>query len=189
MSIVVKNLSKRFGEKSVLDSVNFDFESGSRTCIMGESGRGKTTLFNILLGLVQADSGEISGVPEKVSAVFQEDRLCESFSAVANVLAVTGKSVRTAEIEKCLTELGLGDSMYQPVINLSGGMRRRVAIARALLAESEFIVFDEAFKGLDDATREKTVDVILSRTVGKTLLFSTHDVRDAELLGAEIINM
>ncbi len=189
MSIVVKNLSKCFVEKTVLNSVDMTLKSGSRTCVMGASGRGKTTLFNILLGLVRADSGEISGVPERISAVFQEDRLCEAFSAVANVLAVTGKSVAVEDIEKCLTELGLADSMYQPVSSLSGGMRRRVAIARALLAESEFIVFDEAFKGLDDATREKTVQVILSRTNGKTLLFSTHDARDAELLGAEIINM
>ncbi len=185
--IVLKNVSKRFGEKVVFDKFNHAFSKGSRVCIMGASGRGKTTLFNLLLGLIKPDSGEIIGVPKKLSAVFQEDRLCEEFTSVENVRAVTGKTVKNEEIVALLDELGLSGSENQPVSSLSGGMRRRVALARALLAENEMLILDEPFKGLDDKTREKTVLTLLSRAKGKTLLVATHDERDAELLDAEIL--
>jgi NitT/TauT family transport system ATP-binding protein len=183
------NVTKSFGEKSVLDSFSHTFEIGSRTCIMGASGVGKTTLLNLVLGLEKADSGEISGVPDDISAVFQEDRLSESFSAVANIIAVTGKSVPESEINKCLSELGLGGNEKIPVSALSGGMKRRVAIATALLKKSELIVLDEPFKGLDEELKLKTVSVILARTKGKTLLVATHDINDAKLLSAEILNI
>ena len=187
--IIISNLSKRFGDKIVFDNFSHVFLQGSRVCIMGASGRGKTTLFNLLLGLLKPDSGEIIGIPNNVSAVFQEDRLCEDFSAIDNVKAVTGKTVSEEEIKNLLSELGLSDSVNQPVSSLSGGMRRRVALARALLAKSELLILDEPFKGLDDETREKTVSVLLQRIEGKTILVATHDERDALLLNAAIFNL
>ncbi len=183
------NVSKSFGEKKVLSDFSHTFEIGSRMCIMGASGVGKTTLLNLTLGLEKADSGEISGVPDDISAVFQEDRLSESFSSVANIIAVTGKSVPESEILNCLSELGLQGSERKPVSELSGGMKRRVAIARALLKKSELIVLDEPFKGLDEELKLQTVSVILSYTKGKTLLVATHGINDAKLLSAEILNL
>ena len=86
MVIEIKNLSKSYGETVVLDSVNLTLDSARPICIMGQSGRGKTTLFNIMLGLLKADSGEITGAEAaKFSAVFQEDRLCEQLSAIMNI--------------------------------------------------------------------------------------------------------
>lgn len=187
--IVLENISKSFGKKKVLSDLNVSFAPNSRYCIMGASGRGKTTLLNIILGLVKPDSGVISGVPKNLSAVFQEDRLCEPYSAVKNVKAVTGNSVPEKEIVALLRDLGLRGSENEAVNKLSGGMRRRVALARALLAKSEVIILDEPFKGLDDETREHVISVLLSRTQGKTLLIATHDARDAEALGAEVINI
>lgn len=187
--IVLKNINKSFGKKSVLCGFSHTFKNGSRTCVMGASGKGKTTLFNIILGLIKPDSGSVYGVPEKVAAVFQEDRLSEPFSAVANIKAVVPKTVKESEIVACLDELGLKGSEYLPVRELSGGMRRRVAVARALLAQSELIVFDEPFKGLDDSTREQVIAVILSRTEGKTLIFATHDARDIASLSAELLEL
>jgi NitT/TauT family transport system ATP-binding protein len=183
------NVTKSFGDKAVLSGFSHIFEKGSRTCIMGASGVGKTTLLNLVLGLEKADSGVISGIPDDVSAVFQEDRLSESFSAVANIIAVTGKSVSESEIVNCLSELGLQGSERKPVSELSGGMKRRVAIARALLKKSELIVLDEPFKGLDEEIKLKTISVILEYTKGKTLLVATHDPNDANLLDAEILNL
>jgi len=79
--IVIKSLTKSFGDKAVLSDFSAVIPGGKATCLMGPSGAGKTTLVNIILGLVKPDGGSISGVPEKISAVFQEDRLCEGFTA------------------------------------------------------------------------------------------------------------
>ena len=187
--MILKNIAKSFGEKTVLSNLSVELENGSRTCVMGASGSGKTTLLNIVMGLVKPDSGEIIGVPNRISAVFQEDRLCEPYSAVANVFAVTGKSIAEEKIVSLLRELGLEGSEYLPVNTLSGGMRRRVAIARALLAESDLLILDEPFKGLDEDTRRSVIDVINRNTKGKTLIVSTHDIRDADDLGAEIFDL
>ncbi len=187
--ILLKNISKSFDDKQVLLNFNASFSYGSRTCIMAPSGEGKTTLLNLILGLLKPDKGEIIGVPNQITAVFQEDRLCQSFTAVGNIMAVTGKKKSLSEIQKCLEELGLKDSMNKKVSLLSGGMKRRVAIARALMAESQMIIFDEPFKGLDEATHAQTAEVILKYTQGKTLIISTHDPNDAQLLNAEIFNM
>ena len=187
--IILDSITKSFGEREVLKGFSATLEKGNRYCIMGASGGGKTTLLNIILGLQKADSGRITGLPEHISAVFQEDRLCEPYSAIANVQAVTGKSVPEEKIISLLNDLGLGGSERMPVCKLSGGMRRRVALARALLAESELIVLDEAFKGLDDATRERVISVLCEYSAGKTLILATHDLRDAQSLSAKVLNI
>jgi len=86
-----EKVSKSFGEKSVLKELSFSIEKGQVVCIMGPSGCGKTTVVNLLLGLIKPDSGIINA-PEKVSVVFQEDRLFEEFSALSNVAAVVPKT-------------------------------------------------------------------------------------------------
>jgi len=77
----------------------------------------------------------------------------------------------------------------KPVFELSGGMRRRVALARALLANSEVLMMDEPFKGLDVETKHIVIGELLSRIEGKTVLLVTHDPEDAQLLGASIVNL
>ena len=183
----LKNISKTFGNKRVLSDFSHEFKRGSRTCVMGVSGGGKTTLLNILMGLIKPDSGEIINAPKKISAVFQEDRLCEPYSAVKNVLAVTGKRVSEKKIIATLRDLGLEGSEHIAVKKLSGGMRRRVALARALLAESETVILDEPFKGLDVETRDRVIGVLLRNLNGRTLIVATHDVSDAAALDAEIV--
>lgn len=187
--IEIRRLDKSFGEKTVLRKFSAVLPGGKITCLMGPSGCGKTTLASILLGLTEPDGGEISGLPEKRSAVFQEDRLCEDFSALSNVRLVTGKAVPEQKIRDCLRELGLGDSLKKPVREMSGGMKRRVAIARALLAEGELLLLDEPFKGLDEATKADVVGLLQKSVAQKTVLLITHDPAEAELLGAQIIKM
>lgn len=189
MSIVLKNVCKAFSGQTVLNNFSYEFKKGSVTCIMGESGVGKTTLARILLGLETKDSGEITGVPERKAAVFQEDRLCEDFLAAANVKFCCDKSLE--EIYSCFSELCLDQDEIKNkrVRELSGGMKRRVAIARALLYDADLYIFDEAFKGLDSETRKKVAEYILSSLKGKTLIFISHSTYEAELLGAEILVM
>ena len=186
--IIIKNISKSFGDKDILKNFSASFPIGKTTVIMGESGRGKTTLINIIMGIEKADSGEISGLPSRISAVFQDDLLCEDFSAVSNIKAVTGKQISKDKIVDTLIKLGLKeDDISRPARDLSGGMKRRVAIARALLADSELVIMDEPFKGLDHDTRKSVIDFVLSETQGRTLIVITHSPEEIQLLSAEHI--
>ncbi|MBQ7895001.1 MAG: ABC transporter ATP-binding protein [Oscillospiraceae bacterium] len=186
--LVLSNITKSYGERLVLEDLSMIFPAGSVTCIMGPSGCGKTTLFNLITGTIKADAGTISGVPDKLSIVFQEDRLCESFSAVSNIRLVTGDSMSEQEILQHFEELGIADSAYMPVCNLSGGMKRRVTIARAICYNSELILLDEALKGLDDERRHLTMDYIKKHSQGKTIICITHDPKEAEYMGGTLID-
>lgn len=187
--LILTGICKSYGSKQVLSHLSVTFPAGQVTCIMGPSGCGKTTLLNILMGLLSPDRGTVENRPERLSAVFQEDRLCEDFSALSNVRLVTGKTLDDGEICRCLSALGLEGSAKQPVRALSGGMKRRVAIARAVLAEGELLILDEPFKGLDEATRKTVAAEVKRRTRGRTVIMVTHDPEEAELMGAEIMEM
>lgn len=179
----VVHLTKRFGGHTVLEDVTMEFPAGSVTCIMGASGRGKTTLLRCIAGLEKPDGGQIIGRPERIGYVFQEDRLCDGFSAVDNIRLVTGRAVSEGDIRRHLAELGLAGSLDQPVRELSGGMRRRVAIGRAVCFGAGLLLLDEPFKGLDDAARRQTADYILRHRGGAAILCVTHDREDAAALG------
>ena len=188
-NIEVRDLTKRFGEKRVLEGFSAIFPAGATTCVMGPSGCGKTTLLHILLGLEHADSGSIDGLPPRISAVFQEERLCEDFTAVTNVRLVTGRAVTDTEIERCLAAFRTCGEYARPVRELSGGMKRRVAIARAVLAEGDLLVLDEPFKGLDEGTRRLVADEVKRRTAGRTVVMVTHDPAEAVMMDAGVMEM
>lgn len=185
--IIISKLNKTYGEKKVLREFHAKISGSGITCIMGPSGCGKTTLMNILLGLEKADSGEIRGLPDRVSAVFQEDRLCEDFSAAANIRMACSRRLSDEEILKWMSRLGIPDILHKKTSELSGGMKRRVAIARAMLADGDMIFMDEPFKGLDDETRKAVIREV--KACGRPLMIITHDPEDAELLGATVIQM
>lgn len=189
MDIVVSRLYKSFGDKPVLRDFSAVFPGGTLTCLMGPSGCGKTTLLRILMGLEKADAGSVAGLPRRISAVFQEDRLCEGFSAVSNIRLVTGRSIPAAVLESHLLTLGLGGSLSLPVRELSGGMRRRVALARAVLARWELLLLDEPFKGLDEDTRRAAAAYLLEHTAGRTVIMVTHDPAEVELTGGRLLRM
>ena len=186
-TVEVKHLYKSFGDKVVLRDFSARFPLGAVTAVMAPSGGGKTTLLRILMGLEAADSGTVEGLAGlRQSAVFQEDRLCEALSAAANIRLVN-PALSKGEAEAMLRELGLGDSLGQPVRTLSGGMKRRVAILRALAAEYDVLFCDEPFKGLDQATKAQVLDYFLARTQGKTVLVVTHDPEEAKSLGGHTL--
>ena len=189
MAIIIENLTKSYGDKLALPPFSCTLEAGETVCLLGPSGCGKTTLLRLLLGLETATGGTVTGLPDRISAVFQEDRLCPSFSAVTNVSLALGRQASRAQITALLTELGLGDALKKPVRALSGGMQRRVAIARSLLCPADLFVMDEPFKGLDEDTRKVVMDAVLARTKGRTLLVVTHDPEEAAYLGGREIRM
>ncbi len=185
----LKNISKSYGNERVLDKVSLAFGKGETLAISGPSGRGKTTLLRILMGLEKCDSGEMSDVPEKISAVFQEDRLPLEFTAERCVSMALPKSVSKAEIRGHLSELGLSEHIKKPAGELSGGMKRRVAICRAVLADADTIYMDEPFTGLDLETKVKVIEYIKKYCAGKTLVLVSHAPEDAELLNAKEIRI
>ena len=189
MDIKLENLNKKYGENTVLSNFCAEFKQGEITCLMGPSGWGKTTLFNILMGFETADSGHIAGMPKQKSAVFQEDRLCEEFSALSNIRLVTGKRVEDAVILQHLTELGLQEDLAKPLGEFSGGMKRRVAVARSVLFDADIYLMDEPFKGLDAATKTVTMDYVKKHTKGKTLVVITHDEDECAYLGGSLIKV
>ncbi len=188
-ALEVRNISKRYGENRVLENLSLTFPEGSVTCVMGPSGCGKTTLLHIIAGLILPDSGSVTGRPERISFVFQEDRLCEDFSAVANIRLVTGREMPEEEILRHLSVLGLSESARMPVRELSGGMKRRVAIARAVCHHPGLLLLDEAFKGLDEDRKRMTMDYIRKERGGMTVIFVTHDPAEAEYMGGRLIQL
>ena len=187
--LVIQGIRKAYDGQQVLKDVSFRFPAGSTTCILGPSGCGKTTLLRIIAGLEPPDAGMVEGLPERISFVFQEDRLCEAFSALSNIRMVTGKETPEAEIRRMLTAMDLGAEWKKPVRDFSGGMKRRVAIARALCYPAELLLMDEPFKGLDEKLHEEVIRTIQRESAGRTVICVTHDPADAERMGGRKIEM
>ena len=178
MKLQICDLCKQFDGVAVLDHVSMELESGHIYCLTAPSGKGKTTLFRILMGLETADSGRLFMERVPIGAVFQEDRLCESFSAVDNVLMTSPSSVSRAEARRELMELLPEEVLDRPAATLSGGQKRRVAICRALCASSELLILDEPFTGLDAGTKADVIRYLQKKSAGKLTLLSTHQEED-----------
>ena len=187
MTLEIRSLSKSYNGIPVFQNVDLQLEEGGIYCLLAPSGAGKTTLFRILMGLETADSGQITGIPKgPVAAVFQEDRLCLALTAGKNIQLVRPMITGSA-LEEELKKLLPQESLEKPVSEFSGGMRRRVALMRALLAPGQLLLMDEPFTGLDEETREAAMEYVLAQRRGRTLIFTTHHLEEAEKLGAVCI--
>lgn len=184
-----EKICKRFGENIVLSDFSHEFKSGAVTAVLGKSGCGKSTLLDILMGLRQPDSGRVTRDSERLSALFQENRLCENLTASANIRLVTGKRITKPQIAAELAAVGLESIENSPARTLSGGMKRRVALLRALLAEYDILFLDEPFKGLDEDTKRFVMNYCKEKIAGKTTVFVTHDISECEFLADEIVRL
>jgi NitT/TauT family transport system ATP-binding protein len=190
MEVQLIHLSKRFNEKIIFKDLNITFLEGRMNCLMGASGIGKTTLIYILMGFLKQDSGEVHGIKgRRIAAVFQEDRLIEHWDAVKNVKLVCDKNVSIDQIKQELCKVGIEEAQDQPVNKFSGGMRRRVAIVRAMLANSDLLILDEPFKGLDETLKKRVIDYVKEKSKGKTVIAVTHDKEEVQLLEANLITL
>lgn len=185
--VVVSGLCKAYGERQILQDYSMTMEANRRYVLMAPSGAGKTTFLKILTGLDNADAGMITGIPERVGMVFQEDRLCGSYNAVCNIM-LGGGSAEEAQVRREAAQILPEDCLDKPVRELSGGMRRRVALLRAVLSDAGLLVLDEPFTGLDEENRERTAAYLLDHLGGRTLLVTTHREEDVKLLqGTKVI--
>ena len=176
-----------------LEGVSLEVEQGELVCIVGASGSGKSTLLNILAGLDKPTSGR-GHVHGRVALMFQEAALLPWLTAAGNVeLALELRGVKRSErrdsARELLNRVHLHGFEKRLPHELSGGMKQRVALARALAQDADVLLMDEPFGALDAMTRDLLHDEIerLWREQGLTILFVTHNVREAVRLGDRVV--
>ncbi|MBB4685653.1 ABC transporter ATP-binding protein [Amycolatopsis jiangsuensis] len=190
------------GAVQALDGVDLTVAPGEFVCLLGASGCGKSTLLNLVAGLDQPSAGQITLTTSRPAVMFQEAALMPWLTAGRNVelplrLAGFGRAERQEKAAGLLELVRLGDAGRKRPHELSGGMRQRVALARALAAthrvgsddQQALLLMDEPFAALDAITRDVLQGELLRvwRSTGTSVLFVTHDVREAVRLGQRVV--
>jgi len=200
-SIHIEQLSKEFdtaeGYELVFDNINVDIEPGSFVCLLGKSGSGKSTMLNIVSGILEPTSGRVrfetaDGTGDvTLGHVFQSPRLMPWDSNLKNIEFVNENNPNyTTEVgKKQLDLVGLTEHYHKYPGQLSGGQRQRVGIARALSIDPEVLLMDEPFSNLDEITAEELREQLLDlwSEMNKTVFFVTHDMTEAIQLADRLL--
>ena len=192
--VSIAGVTKSFGSGSqrvvALEGVTLDVERGEFVCLLGASGCGKSTLLNLVAGLDQPTTGTVEVRANRTGLMFQEAALFPWLTVRGNVelalkLADVPRAERRPRAQELLEMVHLGDFAKRRPHELSGGMRQRAALARALAQEADVLLMDEPFGALDAMTRDLLHDELeaLWTSTGKTVIFVTHNVREAVRLG------
>lgn len=196
------NVSKRFGNRTVLSDISLSINKGEIVSILGPSGCGKTTLLNIILGLSDITSGklfyngeDLSRVPMQkrgFNIVFQDFALFPNLNAHENI--VYGLRNRpnissASEVSDLIDLLGLRKHLHQRIDELSGGQKQRVAIARTLVMKPRVLLLDEPLSALDGIIKESIKERIrmIARQFKLTTLIVTHDPEEALTLSDRVL--
>jgi len=180
LSIIIKNLTKKFEDQIILDNLSFQVEKGEIVCITGSSGCGKTTLLRLISGLDSDFKAEKFKVDGLISYLFQENRLLPWKDVMANISFVVDDVLDDKEkqnkIKYLLKATYLSTDAHKYPNELSGGMQRRVALCRSFIYPSDILIMDEPFSGLDMSMKEKIADNFISMIdKDKIVLIVTHD--------------
>ncbi len=197
-AVQISDVCKTFGRGETallaLDRVSLSVAPGEFVCLIGASGCGKSTLLSLVADLETPTSGEVSTGGRRVSLMFQESALFPWLTAARNVeLPLRANGVSRAERQDRVAELldlvHLGAFADKRPHQLSGGMRQRVALARALAQDAEVLLMDEPFGALDAMTRDLLHEVLegIWRRRRLSILFVTHEVREAVRLGDRVV--
>jgi len=196
-AVRLAGVTKTFGKDGVpvLDNIDLAVAPGEFVCLLGASGCGKSTLLNLVAGLDPVTAGRIEVAGGHAALMFQESALFPWLTAGRNVelaLKLGGgrdRGERRAEAQRLLGLVRLGSAYDKRVHELSGGMRQRVALARALAQNSQVLLMDEPFAALDAITRDVLHEelVKLWQETNLTVVFVTHNVREAARLGQRVI--
>ena len=193
--IVVKNVTKKFGQKVALEEISFEVSKGEIFGFLGPSGSGKTTMIKILTGQLNADSGQtelLGKVSEKltpadleqIGLVSDTSGFYEKLSLYKNLQAyakIYGKP--NSRVDEVLKQVDLYDSKNLAAEKLSTGMKQRMFLARALINKPQVLFLDEPTSGLDPTTSKKIHELLLDlKEAGTTIFLTTHDMNEATLL-------
>lgn len=193
--IVVKNVTKKFGQKIALEEISFEVNKGEIFGFLGPSGSGKTTMIKILTGQLNADSGQtelLGKVSEKLTpADLEQIGLVSDTSGFYEKLSLY-KNLQTyaklygkpnARVDEVLKQVDLYDSKNLTAEKLSTGMKQRMFLARALMNKPQVLFLDEPTSGLDPTTSKKIHELLLElKEAGTTIFLTTHDMNEATLL-------
>jgi NitT/TauT family transport system ATP-binding protein len=199
-AVSVRNVSKSYQEVEALKNLSLEFPRGELTSLLGPSGCGKTTLLKIIAGLLKPSSGQVEVDGKTVTGpgpdrafVFQDFALLPWANVLRNVafgleLRRVARSEREAIAEKYIREVGLAGFEKKYPHQLSGGMRQRVGLARALSVDAQVLLLDEPFSAVDEQTRRKFQEDLLSliATERKTFIFVTHSIEEAVYVSDQI---
>ena len=194
-AVRVSGVSQRYGRGPlVLDDISLDIAPGEFVCLLGASGCGKSTLLNLIAGLDRPVAGTISTPAPGAAVMFQDSALLPWLTARRNVelalkLRGVAKRERSTRAGELLDVVALADAADKRPHELSGGMRQRVALARALAQERPVLLMDEPFAALDAITRDLLHEELerVWRATACTVVFVTHNVREAARLGQRVV--
>ena len=193
--IVVKNVTKKFGQKVALEEISFEVNKGEIFGFLGPSGSGKTTMIKILTGQLNADSGQtelLGKVSEKltpadleqIGLVSDTSGFYEKLSLYKNLQAYAKLYGNpNARVDEVLKQVDLYESKNLAAEKLSTGMKQRMFLARALINKPQVLFLDEPTSGLDPTTSKKIHELLLElKEAGTTIFLTTHDMNEATLL-------
>lgn len=189
-AVTLRNLSRSFEGRTILDRVSLDIPHGQFVSLLGESGSGKTTLLRALAGL--DDDAESQGhfqVPASTSVLFQDSRLLPWKTVIDNVTLGLRRTDAKATALDMLEAVGLRDKAHVWPSTLSGGQKQRASLARSLIRSPSLLLADEPFGALDALTRIRMQELLM-RLVERerpTIILVTHDVDEALLLSDRIL--
>lgn len=183
-SIEVKKLTKRAGNKLLLDEVSFCVPPGSTVGFVGRNGAGKSTTIKCLLGLIHCES-EVLQVERQVGWVPERPILFDHLTAEENLEAF---GIPRERIQNWLNKIGLGEVQKKQVRFFSKGMQQRLALAIAMSGEPKLLILDEPFSGLDFYGRDELKQILKEiRAQGVTIFFSSHQIEDIKALCDEYV--
>jgi ABC-2 type transport system ATP-binding protein len=186
-----QGLVKRFGEREALKGVSFEAAPGELVAIIGPNGAGKTTLLSILAGIARPDEGEVRLPRGEVGWVPQQAALYRRLTVAENLLLfarLEGHEDPRASTEEMLELCGLGERRGEIVARLSGGNQQRINIAIGLLSRPVVLLLDEPSVGLDPRQRARLWEFVSGLAGrGTTVIFSTHDIQEAERYGQRLL--
>ncbi|MEH6941786.1 ABC transporter ATP-binding protein [Bacillus sp. JJ722] len=195
----MKNITKKFQQRTVVKNVSFEIEKGRCVALIGPNGAGKTTLLKMLVGLLKQDQGDISyhqqsnwrkeiGFLPQIPN-FYGWMTAKEFLMFMGKISEIDRSILKARVNELLVVTGLTEASTRKIQGYSGGMKQRLGLAQALLDKPSFLLLDEPVSALDPVGRRDVMNILANLKESTTIIYSTHVLHDAEEISDDVLLM